>query len=307
MLRNAIVTLVKLLAAGAAFSVGLMLGGMLTTALALPIPEMPAGVDGATAALYMFALSPVLAASIALLSGGLAGGYWVRAAMLAFFLLITYTVNTAIEALVFMTTATGGSALFNVLTALPGVLLCALAVAWLFKPPAGMPSFGAAVRAFFGSRSAGQWAWRLVLAALAFAPVYWLFGTLVYPFTREYYEQQMFGLRTTTGWGQLAPVLLLRSTLFLLACLPVIAAWQHSARTLWWRLGSALFIAVGLVYMLAAYWMPASVRVPHTLEIAADSFVHAGLLVLLLHKQRAADRPQPGERNAPGGTHQLYV
>jgi hypothetical protein len=212
-----------------------------------------------------------------------------------------------------MTTGSPASALFNVLTVLPADLLCALAVAWLFKPPAGTPSFGAAARAFFRRRSVGQWAWRLVLAAVAFAPVYWLFGSLVYPITREYYEQEMFGLRTTTGWGQLLPVLVLRSTLFLLACLPVIVAWQRSTRSLWWRLGSALFVTIGLVYMLAAYWMPAIVRVPHSVEIAADSFVHAALLVLLLGGARAAATPatpatsQPEERDAPGESHQLYV
>lgn len=312
MLKRALITLLKLLLAGAAFSVGLLLGGMLTALLRLPAPEMPAGLDGQTAALYLFLLSPLLAAAPALLSRALAGGLWARACMLALFLAITYTINTAIEALVFMTTGSPASALFNVITALPAVLLCGLAVAWLFKPPAGSPGLGAAARAYFHRRSAGQWAWRIALAAVAFAPVYWLFGSLVYPITREYYEQEMFGLRTTTGWGQLLPVLLLRSALFLLACLPVIVAWQHSPRSLWWRLGSALFIAVGLVYMLAAYWMPAIVRVPHSVEIAADSFTHAALLVLLLggghaEAKPAAALPEGPEKSEPGGTHQLYV
>jgi hypothetical protein len=310
MLKRTLVTLLKLLVAGAAFSAGLILGGMLTTLLRLPVPEMPAGVDGETAALYMFLLSPLPAAALALLSGALAGGVWARAGILALFLAITYTINTAIESLIFMTTGSTASALFNVLTALPADLLCALAVAWLFKPPAGTPSFGAAARASFRRRSAGQWAWRLALAVVAFAPVYWLFGSLVYPVTREYYEQEMFGLRTTTGWGQLLPVLLLRSALFLAACLPAIVAWQRTPRSLWWRLGSALFITVGLVYMLAAYWMPAIVRIPHGAEIAADSFVHAALLVLLLGGGHASARPaapQPEERATPGGTNQLYV
>jgi hypothetical protein len=33
--------------------------------------------------------------------------------------------------------------------------------------------------------------------------------------------------------------------------------------------------------------MPLAVRVPHTLEILADSFTHAGLLVVLLAKSNS--------------------
>jgi hypothetical protein len=48
------------------------------------------------------------------------------------------------------------------------------------------------------------------------------------------------------------------------------------------RLGFALFVLVGLLYMIAADWMPISVRLPHTLEILADEFAYAGVLVALL-------------------------
>ena len=47
------------------------------------------------------------------------------------------------------------------------------------------------------------------------------------------------------------------------------------------RLGLALFILVGLVYMVSAYWMPFSVRVPHSVEFMADEFVYAGVLTAL--------------------------
>ncbi len=122
---------------------------------------------------------------------------------------------------------------------------------------------------------------------MCFAPVYWFFGVLVTPFTLDYYRQNLYGLRMPTV-EVLIPVLLLRSTLFMLATLPIIAGWLLPVKSLFWRLGFALFVLVGFIYMLAATYMPLSVRIPHTLEILADSFVHAGLLVLLLGVKREA-------------------
>ena len=87
---------------------------------------------------------------------------------------------------------------------------------------------------------------------------------------------------------QILTILFVRSMLFLLACLPVLVAWRKSRLSLFLSLGFTLFVLVGLLYMLASDWMPLSVRVPHTLEILADSFVYAGALVLLLTQSRVA-------------------
>ena len=115
-------------------------------------------------------------------------------------------------------------------------------------------------------------------------PIYFVFGLMVLPFTGEYYRQSMFGLVMPT-LDQLLPILFTRSVLFFLACLPVLMLWQNSNRSLFWRLGLALFLLVGFVIMLYATWLPLYVRFPHTLEILADEFVYAGVLVLLLAKR----------------------
>jgi len=60
--------------------------------------------------------------------------------------------------------------------------------------------------------------------------------------------------------------------------------WQRSKRSLFLSLGFALFVLVGFLYMLGAYYMPLNIRIPHTLEILADSFAYAGVLVVLLAK-----------------------
>jgi hypothetical protein len=76
----------------------------------------------------------------------------------------------------------------------------------------------------------------------------------------------------------------LRSLLFLLACLPVLIAWQKSRRSLLLSLGWALFVLVGLLNLLQAIWLPATLRLVHTLEILADSFVYAWVLVMLFRR-----------------------
>jgi hypothetical protein len=198
---------------------------------------------------------------------------------------VAYSLNNAIEGAIFSTMGAAG-ALTAVVVFLPASLLCAGAAAWLFPAQPEATSWAATARVFFASRSAGSWVWRLALAAVCFAPVYWFFGLLVTPFTLEYYREGMYGLQIPP-LGVLVPVLLVRSALFMLACLPIIAGWLLPARSLFWRLGFALFVMVGFLNMLAATYMPLSVRLPHTLEILADSFVHAGLLVLLLAQRRA--------------------
>ncbi len=44
---------------------------------------------------------------------------------------------------------------------------------------------------------------------------------------------------------------------------------------------------------VAAEWMPVSVRPPHTVEILADEFVYAGVLVVLLMRGVHANRYEP--------------
>jgi hypothetical protein len=121
-------------------------------------------------------------------------------------------------------------------------------------------------------------------AAVIFMPIYYLFGRLVIPFTRSYYEQGMYGLEIPSP-DRLLVILFVRSVLFLVACLPILIAWQGSKWNLAWRLGSALFYLVGFQTLLIANWMPWALRLPHMIEILFDEFVYAGALAWLLGKK----------------------
>jgi uncharacterized membrane protein YjgN (DUF898 family) len=152
----------------------------------------------------------------------------------------------------------GGRSGLTVSFLLPSIL-CATAVAWLFPPVKKESSLAAMARAFFSGRRTGAWVWRVAVAAVVFVPIYLVFGSLVAPLTAQYFQESMYGLRQP-GQNEILVVLLVRSALFLL---------------------------VGFLYMLGAYYMPLAVRVPHTLEILADSFTHTGLLVVLPAKSNS--------------------
>lgn len=287
----------KLLLCGVALSVGTVIGGAIATFLALPLPSMPAGVDS-NVIVYMQLSTPLLALALAILSPNLAGGFGTRALVLALLMWIAYSLNTQLEASIFSKYAVGFW--FAVISSLFASVLCAVAVAYLFPPISKRVGFAAATRTFFSQRDALSWMWRFALAAIAFAPIYFFFGLLVTPFTLDYYRQNMFGLALPTI-EQILPILFLRSALFLIACLPVIIAWQKSASSLFYRLSAALYILVGFVYMLISTWLPASVRIPHALEILADEFVYAGVLVLLLSVARGLvmDQNSRAQRTVP--------
>jgi len=275
----------KLLLCSLAFILGAVIGGMVAALLGLQQPPMPEGVDSSLAFLLLLLESPVMTFVLALVARGLAGRLLPRALILSFFTWVTYTLNTAIESLAF-TIMTVEGALFTTVSFLLPSILCATAAAWLFPPVEKELGLAAMAREFFSSRTAGAWVWRIAVAAVAFVPIYLFFGSLVAPITAEYFQQGTYGLRQPSQ-DEILIVLLVRSVLFLLACLPIVVMWQRSTWSLFLNLGFALFVLVGFLYMLGAYYMPLTVRVPHTLEILADSFTHAGLLVVLLAKRNS--------------------
>ncbi len=292
-IKRALINLGKLLLCSLAFSVGIIVGSMAASLLRLPTPATPAGMDTTVAMRDMLLESPILAFALALIARGLGGGFLARASSLSFLTWIAYTVNTQLEASIFTTLA--GGFWFSIVTFGVPSLFCGAAVAFLFPPDPKGKSLVTAAREFFGRRTTGGWIWRLAVAAVAFMPIYWFFGMLVVPFTGEYYRQNMYGL-TMPALDQILTILFIRSVLFLLACLPIVVLWQESERSLFLSLGFALFVLVGFLLMLAE-WMPLSVRLPHTIEILADEFVYAGVLVALLSRGETAQERRPVARS----------
>ena len=277
---------------GLAFMAGTVLGSMLAGAMGMQAPPMPAGTDPQTLLLAQLAASPLLGLALAFLSRGIEGGWVTRWLILSFLAWIAYSVNTLLETAIFTSLATASS--FTAIIQLVGSFACGAAVAALFRPSDKGQGFVSNARTFFSRRPMSAWAWRIPLAAVSFLPIYLFFGRLVVPFTYQYYQQELVGL-TAPGWGQLLPVLFARSVLFLAASLPVLVAWGKSRRPLILSLGFAMFVLVGAMGLIGGYWLPLDVRFFHGVEILADSFVYACVLVLLLWPWGASHLPAHGQ------------
>jgi hypothetical protein len=277
-LKPLLINLGKLLLCALAYEAGMVIGRMIATFLKLTIPTPPAGANMNLIAVYMVLVTPLFALALAVIGRGLKGNFITRTLVLSFFMWISYTVNTQLEASIVSSYATGVA--FAVISGVVPALFCSAAVAFLFSEEKKGEGLIVACKEFFARRSLVDWIWRLPVAAVAFMPIYFVFGLMVLPFTGKYYQQNMFGLAAPTI-GQLLPTLFIRSLLFMLVCLPILILWKNSKRSLFWRLGLSLFMLVGFNIMLIATWLPIYVRFPHTLEILADEFVYAGVLVLL--------------------------
>jgi hypothetical protein len=286
---------------GLLFFLGFIPGNWLAAALGLPAPALPAGAEATTVAQYTLLASLLLALALAFLSTGLAVPYLPRWLILFAFAWVGYGVNTYLEAAIFSTMAS--ASFYTVVLYLPAASLCGAAVAALFPPATTGNGFSASLRVYFAQRPAKEWAWRLPLAYLAFPIAYLFFGTLLSPIVISYYQQGSNEL-ALPGWEQILPTLALRSLLFLLICLPIVGLWQLSMKRLFVTLGLALFIVVGGLGMLEAYWLPAVLRMTHSLEILADELVYALALTLLLSRPQLTPNP-PIIREQPGSPTQL--
>ena len=291
----------KLVLAGSAFIAGLMLGGAIAAAAGLPAPALPRGAE-APIALMVPLFGFLMALGLFPIAGGLAHGFTTRWLVLTWFSWIAFSVNAVLEARIFTNWQTGS--LHSLIS--QGVMcLIGCAVLAALVQPADEErhrSFARRIRSFFADRSIAAWAIRLVLVWLAFPFIYFGFGMLVAPIVIPYYQQDnVLGLQIP-GFEVLIPVLLTRSLLFVAACLPVLIARRGDRLDLFWALGFALFMMVGGVGLIPAFWMPMVLRVTHGLEILADSFAHAAALVLLLVTVRHREAPERFGTACPTGS-----
>lgn len=263
--------------------IGLMLGGMVTKALNLPEVVMPAYMMDLSKLMPLLFLSEVV---IAIVLGEcfqrLYQSYWQR--LLALWLcnyVLYYLLNT-LDAFLFTTYANLGT---NIVASLFPALFAAAVIALLWSPKPGSVAKGHSLQAYFSARKPRDWAWRLVAAWLVFPPIYYLAGRGAAAFTLSYYQDpsHSIGLALNFTAQSLLAMEVLRGALFLLAVLPIIAAWRGSRVGLWLQVGLVIFVQIAIQTIVQAYWMPfLEVRVPHGIEMLVDSFAQACAYAWLL-------------------------
>jgi hypothetical protein len=284
------VLLLKGILFGLMYVLGSITGGAIMGVFHIKFPDLtPPGVSQAVMLRYFALSSPLVGLGLLPLALGMGATRRARWFALALLLFVCIGVNTVIEMTIFSTTLAHGGALALAASFLLPALFCAFALATLASSETAEPSLVERTRSFFAAHSAGGWAWRLLLALLAFPLVYFLFGSMVGPFVIDTYKAGIANL-VLPPVGAILKTQFVRSALFLLASLPILVLWKGSRKSLILALGLALWVMVGLFGLVQAVWLPAHLRILHSLEIGADSFAHAGALTVLLFPRRSERR-----------------
>jgi hypothetical protein len=273
------IDILKGTATAVAAIVGMVVGGMLTTMLGLPAAEMPKYMSLTVIMPLMF-LTWIL---VAILMGEcfqrIYSKYWQRLLSIWLCSYLLYSALNTLDSLLFMPIPNMTTSFFsNIFSA----LFPTLVIAWLWKPgPSIQPV--KTIAEYFSARKGTDWVWRFIAAWLIYPPLYYLIGRVVGIFTQHYYEDGSLNLGLTLpSVGTMMAMQVLRGVLFLLAVLPVIIPWRGTRKALWLWVGALIFLQISAQTMIQAYWFPPDLRIAHTLELLADSFIQAFLYTVLL-------------------------
>ena len=252
-------------------AVSLVVAGGLIHLLQLHPAQAP-GNPTVRAMLILGILSKVvLVAGLWPLARSLAGSAGQRAGAFIAFLALATGTNTIIEASIFTNYVAHAIPAVAIMYASEALLL-GLALGFLFgldEPPNGL-----------SHHDWPGWVVRAVAAWLAFPVIYLAFGMCVSPIVAPYYRAGIAGLHIP-ALSIILETQLVRSAIFLLASLPLIALWKGSRNTLWLCLGLAHATVVGYYGLVGNAFFPPVLRITHGVEITFDSFAYAAVLVWL--------------------------
>lgn len=259
--------------------IGTVLGSLVTTAFRLPAPQMPAAVNPGIVTLLMVPSGMLMAIALGELFKRLPFKFRSRVAGIFVYYYLVACLLQTLEAVMF-TRYTNFA--YGAVSQFVPALLFAWIIALLWKPKETNASLVKPVVRLFSERAGGEWVWRLLLAWLIYVPVYYGMGRIVSPFTAPFY------LNPDLNLGIVLPnpihmidMQFLRGALYVLAALPIIAAWPHGKGNLWFWLGLTLFLQVSVVPLIQGYWYPWGMKLPHAFELLAGSFVQAYFYVHL--------------------------
>ncbi len=189
----------------------------------------------------------------------------------------------------FFTTRISTAAIFigGTLVSLAMSLAEAMAVVSIFKPRVPIQDLVTSLKSFFANRSAVSWLGIVILASVAYFPVYFTFGAIVSPFVLPYYTDPSNGLSLALPTlPTLVVVELLRGFLFVGALIPILATLKASNRAYFLSLASLFFIAGAFIPFITNTSLPLFLKSVHGLEILGDSIVYAAILTYLFRRPR---------------------
>jgi hypothetical protein len=277
--------LLKLIVCWFVFVVSVVATGFVNGALNLQSVRMPSSSPPAVQLAAQLCGGALLVFGLYPLARGLAASFVMRSLALGSFLFLALGVNGTVEVKAFTNLLAVGAASTTVFYGILALLV------------------GTALGACFGSREAHAglphrgwpaWCGRAAVAWLAWPVIYFLFGACIAPIVVPYYRAGVPGLHIPP-LNTILTVQLFRGLVFLACSLPFVALWKGSRRALWLGLGLAHAFVVGIYGLASATFLPWVLRVTHSIEISADSFAYAGLLVLLFTAPAKSRAALPGE------------
>jgi hypothetical protein len=279
-IKRVLIDLGKGAAAALASFLGVVVGGLVTGLLHLPSPTLPANVSMAV----LMPLMLISLMSIAIVLGEcfqrLNWSYWPRLLSIGICHYLLYYALNLLDGLLF--TPLPNMSTGFVADLFPAFLAAAV-IAGLWRPKVDILPAAKILTTFFSAKRWPEWTWRFVVAWLVYPPIYYLIGRVVALFTIRYYTDPSMNLGLTLpDLNTLLLMQVLRGALFLIAVTPILFSWQGRRSRLWLWVGSVIFIQIANQVIVQAYWLPMGLRIPHVLELLADSFVQAGFYAWLL-------------------------
>ncbi len=278
-LRRGLTVVWKIISCALFYSVTLILSRLAFHAVGLTPPRMPQQAEEAVAGLYLLAGSILLTLGLLPLVQRIQGRLSTRCMLVSAFLFLIFCVGNTIEDSIY--SSTKGLMLMIPVLVLPSLALSVL-MPLLFRIPEPL-KHPATAREFFRRQTPLRWLARVALSALLFPVVYFIFGSIISPFVLDYYRAGVVDLALPLP-RTIVAVELLRGFLFVIASLPVVISWQGSRREMVVYLGLAFFVLTATFGIVMAYELPATLRAIHSVEMLADAFLYAWLLVALLYE-----------------------
>ena len=156
----------------------------------------------------------------------------------------------------------------------------------LFHSETHNTSLASELSSYFKQRSHASWGWRVLLGAIAYFPVYFLFGALISPFVVPYYTNPSLGLKIPS-FSVMIPLELLRGFLYVISLLSLFATIRAGRRTVFAAIASVLYVPGALVPLMAPNSLPAEILPFHLVEILADSIVYGAVITRLLSRNQS--------------------
>lgn len=153
----------------------------------------------------------------------------------------------------------------------------------LFLPESHEGSLFAELSTYFSERRWSSWLWRILLASVAYFPIYFFFGMLISPFVMPYYSDPSLGLKIPS-FAVMIPVELFRGFLYVIMMLGIFSTVRAKRWTMAAIVGLILYVPGGLVPLMSEHTLPPQIVPFHMIEIFADSIVYGIVLTRLLNR-----------------------